>query len=300
MAIEDFRNIEFGICTIIDGQQTVVRIPIDNSVRTTLYEMHENFYETYFGIEGDAELFQPSEKYASTEKLLVPLANENLNSLQEIYNQNDMPVANIPIGEIANNISFYFAIFRHNNGSKQIAIKRPSIFKGLLRKKLIQFIDDTLQVVPDKIFKLDNDFDFIIHEENIDILHPTGFNFIANIDEEVLRSAANSTRQLSSRIKYINFNYLADFVAHSKTAAKLVASIKSRKDLERTCQIKLLEKCVRIGVNIREEKGQILPDETDIVRFLEILDRRGYDFDITEDLPEIYVASSRRRVNLTK
>lgn len=300
MKIEDFIKIEFGICTIIDGQQTVIRIPIDDTVRTALYEMHENFYETYSGIEGDAELFQPSEKYASTEKLKVPLANENLNSLQEIYNQNDMPVANIPIGEIANNISFYFAIFRHNNDSKQIAIKRPSIFKGLLRKKLIQFIDDTLQVVPDKIFKLDNDFDFIIHEENIDILHPTGFNFIANIDEEVLRSAANSTRQLSSRIKYINFNYLADFVAHSKTAAKLVASIKSRKDLERTCQIKLLEKCVRIGVNIREEKGQILPDETDIVRFLEILDRRGYDFDITEDLPEIYVASSRRRVNLTK
>lgn len=297
MAIEDFRNIEFGICTIIDGQQTVVRIPIDNSVRTTLYEMHENFYETYFGIEGDAELFQPSEKYASTEKLLVPLANENLNSLQEIYNQNDMPVANISIGEIANNISFYFAIFRHNNGSKQIAIKRPSQFKGLLRKKLIQFIDDTLQVVPDNIFKLDNDFDFIIHEVNIDILHPTGFNFIANIDEEVLRSAADSTRQLSLRIQYINFNYLADFVGHSKTAAKLVASIKSRTDLERTCQIKLLEKCVRIGVNIREENGQILPDETDIVRFLEILDRRGYDFDITEDLPEIYVASSRRRVN---
>jgi len=38
-------------------------------------------------------------------------------------------------------------------------------------------------------------------------------------------------------------------------------------------------------------------DVKDIVRFLEILDRRGYNFDITEDLPEIYVASSRRRVN---
>ena len=297
MAIEDYKNIEFGICTIIDGQQTVVRIPIDNSVRSTLFEMHENFYQSYFGIEGDPEVFQPSEKYASTEKLIVPLANENLSSLQEIYNQNDIPIANIALGEIANKISFYFAVFRHNNGAKQIAVKRPSQFKGLLRKKLIQLIDDTLQVIPDNIFKLDNDFDFIIHNINIDILHPTGFNFIANIDEEVLRSAADSTRQLSVRVKFINFNYLADFVSHSKTAAKLVASIKSRTDLERTSQAKLMEKCVRIGVNIREENGQLLPDENDIVRFLEILDRRGYDFDITEDLPEIYVASSRRRVN---
>jgi glutaredoxin 2 len=89
---------------------------------------------------------------------------------------------------------------------------------------------------------------------------------------------------------------LADFVGHSKTAAKLVASIKSRDDLERTSQEKLLEKCVRIGVTVREENGQLMPEENDIVRFLEILDRRGYDFDITDDQPEIYVASSRKRI----
>jgi len=41
MPIEDFRNIEFGICTIIEGQQAIVRIPIDDSVRAMLYEMHE-------------------------------------------------------------------------------------------------------------------------------------------------------------------------------------------------------------------------------------------------------------------
>lgn len=297
MAIEDFRSIEFGISTIINGQQTVVRIPIDNSVRTTLCEMHENFYSTYFNIEGEPEIYQPSEKYAPTEKLIISLANENLTSLQEIYNQNAIPIANVSIGEIASKISFYFAIFRHNNGSKQIAIKRPSQFKGLLRKKLIQLIDDTLQILPDNIFKLDNDFDFVIHELNIDILHPTGFNFIANIEEEILRSAADSARQLSVRIQYIDFNYLADFVGQSKTAAKLIASIKSRTDLEQTSQIKLLEKCYRLGVNIREENGQLLPEENHIVRFLEILDRRGYDFDITEDMPEIYVASSRKRVN---
>lgn len=296
MPIEDFRNIEFGICTIIEGQHAIVRIPIDDSVRTMLFDMHDEFYKVYFGIEGDPEQFQPSEKYGNTEKLIIPLNNENLVSLQELYNQNNIPIANVALGELANSITYYFAIFRHRNGSKQIAVKRPSTFKGLLKKKLIQFIDDTLQVLPDNVFKLDNDFDFVIHENLIDILHPTGFNFIANIDEEILRSAAATTRQLTARIQFINFNYLADFVGHSKTAAKLVASIKSRDDLERTSQEKLLEKCARIGVNVREENGQLMPEENDIVRFLEILDRRGYDFDITDDQPEIYVASSRKRI----
>ena len=297
MPIEDFRNIEFGICTIIEKQQAIVRIPIDDSVRTMLYEMHEEFYNTYFAIEGESEQYQASAKYGATEKLIIPLNNEHLSSLRELYNQNNIPIANIALGEIANSITYYFAIFRHRNGAKQIAIKRPSQFKGLLRKKLIHLIDDTLQVLPDNIFKLDNDFDFIIHENIIDILHPTGFNFIANIEDEILRSAADATRQLSVRIQFVNFNYLSDFVGHSKTAAKLIASIKSRDDLERTSQQKLLEKCTRIGVIVREENGQILPDEAHIVRFLEILDRRGYDFDILDDdIPEIYVAASRKRV----
>jgi hypothetical protein len=61
--------------------------------------------------------------------------------------------------------------------------------------------------------------------------------------------------------------------------------------------LKLLEKCNRIGVTVREENGQILPDEAHIVRFLEILDRRGYDFDILDDdTLEIYVAASRKKV----
>lgn len=298
MPIEDFRNIEFGVCTIIDGQNTIVRIPIDDSVRTMLYDMHEEFYNTYLGIEGEHEQYQPSEKYSATEKLIIPLNNEHLESLRELYNQNNIPIANVAIGELANSITYYFSIFRHQNGAKQIAVKRPATFKGLLRKKLIQFIDDTLQGLTDNVFKLDNDFDFVIHENNVDILHPTGFNFIANIEEEILRSAADATRQLSVRMQFINFNYLADFVGHSKTAAKLIASIKSRDDLERTSQDKLIEKCNRIGVIVREENGQLIPEDAHIVRFLEILDRRGYDFDILDDdIPEIYVASSRKRVN---
>ncbi len=298
MPIEDYRNIEFGICAIIEGEQSIVRIPIDDSVRQFLYDMHEEFYNTYFAIDGEPELYEASEKYATSEKLIIPLNNEHLQSLRDLYNQINIPIENVEIGQIAKSITYYFAIFRHNDGSKKIAVKRPTIFKGLLRKKLIRFIDDTLQGIGDDVFKLDNDFDFIIHQDNIDILHPIGFNFIANMEDEILGSAADATRQLSARIEFVNFNFIAEFVGHSKTAAKLITSIKSRDDLERTSMLKLLEKCNRIGVTVREENGQILPDEAHIVRFLEILDRRGYDFDILDDdTLEIYVAASRRKVN---
>lgn len=200
---------------------------------------------------------------------------------------------------MANSVTFYLAIFHHNNGAKQIGIKRPSQFKGLLKKQnqLVRLIDDTLQVIPDDVFKLDNDFDFVIHQTEIDILHPTGFIFIANIEEEILLTAASATRSLSTRVNFINFNYLADFVGRSKSAAKLIASIKSRDDLERTSLEKLRQKCISLNVHLREEGNQIVPEDESIIHFLQILDRREYDVDLTDDEPEIYVASSRKKID---
>ncbi len=296
MPIEDYNNIEFGICTNY-GEPNIVRIPIDNSVKQFLYEMHEEFNKTYIGINGNPELYQASEKYSTTEKLYIPLNNEYLTSLRDLFFLDSIPITNVEISEIASSIVYYFAIFRNNNGLKKIAFKRPSTFKGLLKKKLIHFIDDTLKVVNEKVFNLDNDFDFIIHNDNINILHPVGFNFIAKIEYEILRSAAETTMQLAVRLTFVNFAYISDFVRNSKTAAKLISSIKSRDDLENISQEKLIEKCNRVGVQFQENNGLITPDQGQILRFLEILDRRGYDFDILNDnIIEIYVATSRKRL----
>ena len=296
MDTNDFRSIEFGICSAINFEKIFFRIPIDDSVRNSLVGMHDEFYKQFFAIDGDPLTFEPSEKYSSTEKIQLPLPHENLDDLKNLFDQQDILISQIPISEIANSIVYYFAVFYHNNGEKKIGIKRPSQFKGLLNKQnhLIRLVDDTLRTIPDDVFKLDFDFDFVIYSNSVDILHPKGFIFIANIEEEILRTAAVATRELSSKIAFINFNYLADFVSKSKTAAKLVASIKKRADLERTSIDKLKNKCQSLKVIIREEDDKLVPEDNHIIDFLKILDRREYDVDLTEDEPEIYVASSRK------
>ena len=103
--------------------------------------------------------------------------------------------------------------------------------------------------------------------------------------------------QLADKLTFVNFAYISDFVRNSKTAAKLISSIKLRDDLENISQEKLIEKCNRVGVQFQENNGLITPDQGQILRFLEILDRRGYDFDILNDnIIEIYVATSRKRL----
>jgi Domain of unknown function (DUF4868) len=298
--LEDLITIEFGICSLINQEHIINLIPIDQSVRDSLLMMHVEFYNAYFKIADDPRLFEPSEKYAQTEKLFIPLTSyDSLAEFDNLHKRSNIPVSDINLNEIASSIVYYFAVFHYKGGRKQIGIKRPSQFKGLLSKKshLIRFVDDTLQIIPDEVFKLDNDFDFIINADEIDILHPTGFIFLADIEEAILSSAATSTQQLAHRIAFINFESISSFVGTSKTAAKLIASIRSRDDLELTDMQKVINKCADLGVLIIAENNLIGPEEKHIIQFLQILDRRQYDVDLTERNPEIYVASSRTKVN---
>jgi hypothetical protein len=299
MNLNDFQNVEFGLSISIDGEDSYVRIPVDNTVKNSLIEMRDEFYRQYDNDEEEPDNFLPSEKYEGTERLKANLNEDYLITIRELYNNNNIPVSNVDLSETAESISYYFAFFYTNNGNKELAIKRPSQFKGLLKKKnkLIRWADDTLKVIQDDVFKLDQDFDFIVEsDQRINILHPSGFIFISDMEEQILQAAAETTRQLDQRVQCVNFASMTDYISKSKRAAKLIASINSRNDLEHTSLEKLRNLCNSLRIEIQEENGQIMPCENHILDFLYVLDRRQYDIDITDLQPEIYVAASRKQV----
>jgi hypothetical protein len=300
MEIDDFRNIEFGLALIIDNTEVFYRIPVDDTVKGALVEMRDEFYRQFDATSTEPAIqFLPSEKYSSTEKLKANLNADYLTAIRDLYTNNSIPISNTQLSEIASEISYYFAIFDNQNGTKEVAIKRPNQFKGLLKKKnrLMRIIDDTLQLIPDDIFKLDNDFDFIVESDNnVNILHPAGFIYISNMDELILSSVVETVSQLNDTVTFVDFNALTDYISRSKRAAKLIASIKSREDLEDTSQEKLIARCASLRIDIRMDNGKICPHDDQIIDFLNVLDRRQFDIDITENGPEIYVASNRKKV----
>lgn len=299
MNLNDFQNIEFGLALFIDDEEHYIRIPVDDTVKNSLVEMRTEFYKQFDNGEEEPENFSPSEKYAGTERLKANPKEDYLSSIRELYDINNIPISNLDLSEAAESIGYYFAVFHNNNGNRELAIKRPSQFKGLLKKKnkLVRWADDTLKVIPDDVFKLDQDFDFIVvSDDRINILHPAGFILISDMHEQILQSAVESATQLTQRVTCVNFTALTSFISHSKRAAKLVASIKSRDDLERTSMEKLKNLCNVLRIDIQEENGQILPSENHILDFLYVLDRRQYDIDITDLQPEIYVAASRKQI----
>lgn len=159
-----FSNIEFGICIENNNEDLLSLIPIDQSVKTVLNNMHEAFYNTYNSISGEIQNFEASEKYAEKEKLVISLNCEYLSRFRQLFTSALLPMTVSP-SEQVKFIVYYFAIFHSDNGNKCIGVKRPAQFKSLLKKRnaLMRWADDTLIAIPDDVFKLDNDFDFVIH-----------------------------------------------------------------------------------------------------------------------------------------
>jgi hypothetical protein len=77
--------------------------------------------------------------------------------------------------------------FRDNLGRKVIGVRQATQFKGAFKAHFMSVIDDTLRMVPDRVFKLDNQFDFLITAQHVYILHPAGFERVAEIEESYLR-----------------------------------------------------------------------------------------------------------------
>jgi len=293
MTIQNNQSIQFGICLSNGDEEEHHLVPVDDSVQKTLSEMLETFNSCY--LEDIKKHYEPSEKYSATEPLFISTNNENVVELKALFYNTSLKPNNINLAKALPDIEYYFAIF--NQGNKKIlGIKRPAQFKGLLKNKnkLVQIYDDTLKSVNDNIFKLDNDFDFVVSQDEIKILHPSGFVFIADVDKYIAEKSAAAAIGLGAQIKFVNFVNISKFVSRSKTAAKLIASINSRNDLHKLNKSKLSKFCKNTGIIIKKNGDEIEPEEEHIIDFLYILDRRLYEMDITDER-ELYLAESRHK-----
>ncbi len=193
---------------------------------------------------------------------------------------------------------FYFSIFRDANDIKIIAVHRASQFKGIVkaRNRLISLIDDTLKLVPDDVFKLDQDFDYIILEKEVWILHPTGFEFTAGIEESIAKKLAKNITEVAKSITCVDFGKFRDFITDHKRAGWLIAGLRSRADIHLTSPKKLKKGCKTNGIRVIETDGKIYPSPGFELAFLELLDRRRYQILLIDGEEELYVAPNRRGV----
>lgn len=300
--LDNITNIEFCVGVTNGDQTDLVSVPVDEGVKellpvilkTTLARLEYNDR-----VQRPLDKLELAEKYAASERLIASMLEPYMEVLRGFTDTANL-TSSAAIMEHAEKIAFYFVRFTDPQRRTLFAFRRASTFKAVLRARhrLIQLVDDTLRLVDDNIFRLDEDFDFVTSGNHCLILHYTGFEQLAEIQNVVSAKASDFMAEIAAKAGFIHQDRLGDYVRHHPRAAKLVASLRSRGDLERLSERKVKALCKKNGIQTETIDGLISPRPGFEIDFLELLDRRRYNLSLIDDENEFYVATSRRGVAL--
>jgi Domain of unknown function (DUF4868) len=294
-AYENIANVEFGVCRNSLNEGVSSLVPVDAGVQRLLREMVRNT-RTALGTDTAGqrlERYEPSEQHDPQRKLALPLRSSLARTLRAFY---DVPNRPVDAGAMAapQEISAYVCVLHDQEGNKLLAIRRATQFKAILRARLIRLVDDSLQALPDNVFKLDTDFDVLVADDTVYINRAAAFELLAEIDEQVQAAAVENTAQLGQDLPFVDFGTLSEYVGDHKRAARVVAALRDRDDLSATSAINLKKECKRSGVRVQVIDGRITPEPGHELAFLQMLDRRRYAVSLVAGRWEQYEAASRK------
>lgn len=280
-----------------DAQQNVrhIQVPIAPNVQT---EIRSILVDTFakLGLPASAATlasFQPAEKYASEDPVKLPLMTDYLHGLRDIVGLRNQPSDANALSDVRE-LVYYYAVFVDKRHRKLHAFRRASQFKGILRSKLAFIDGGVLTMLTKPVFRLDNDFDFLVDDQTVYILRPSGFEFAADIHTKVMGAAIANGASIQVVVPFLDLKSIARYASTHSRSARLLAAIKSRDDLHLLSRNLLVSACRSYGISVQNPPAGLLkPDSGHEYDFLCILDRRAYTAKLIPRQPERYEAASR-------
>jgi hypothetical protein len=296
--LDSVTAVEFGIGFENGGREAFVCVPVDSDVQAVLQVMTKNSWQLMSKDEEGPRLYEPSEKHGSIEYLFLPLTSDFATSLVNLHNANQLPI-NAKALEDPSKVVSYFCRLNDNKNRSLTALRRASQFKGILksRNRLVQMIDDTMQVVHDNVFKLDSDFDLLVDSNGIHILRPSGFEFAGSLQRAIQDAAPLNIAAIGRDLPFVNFDSIDQYARNHTRAARYLASINSQAEAKNIDKALLVNLCNQTDVVLEEKDGKITVKSGHELGFLEVLDRRRYEINLVKEQPEHYRAASRRKID---
>lgn len=287
------RSVEF--CVHHSDVRENFLIPSQRNVQEALKDVLEATAHQIESIDGGMAEYEFSEKYASREALVSRLDTPEMGSIHALYDEEGWAI-NLAALQNPGRISYYFAVFRDDQNRKLLGVRRATQFKGIVKSHLVSFLNDSLTMVDDRVFKLDHEFDFLITDRHVYILHPNGFESIAAIEAFASERAAEKTVALGEQVRFVDFSGLAGFVANHKRAARIVAALTARADMNRIRRRGFEDAARETGVGVERRGSKIRPLVGSELAFLELLDDRRYTTAIRQGGKAAFVAASRKPI----
>ncbi len=138
---------EFGVGRDQVDEQLLILVPVDTGVQEVLQEMARDTWSAMAELDGDPPAYEPSEKYGSSEYVVVPLENDLATTMRQVHQAENLPLSAGALSE-PKDIFCYFARMTDGEGRRLTAVRRATQFKGVLRSHgLMRLINDALQII---------------------------------------------------------------------------------------------------------------------------------------------------------
>lgn len=297
----EFGNVnftEFGVGREeLDGQSFAL-VPVDSGIQQALSEMVEATRNGMEADKGQPALYEPSEKHAATEYLYLPLNDDKAELVRNLHEAANLDIDASALTE-PSNMFCYFARFTDKQNRRLTALRRATQFKGVIKSKnrLIRMLDDTLKIIEDTVFRLDNDFDLLVDSANIHILRPSGFEFTGKLQQAILDAVPANIKAVKNDLPFVQFDGIEEYARKHTRAARYLASIRAQEETKSIDKSALKKLCKSTGVEAKEAKGKVTVVAGHEMGFLEVLDRRRYEVSLVKEKPERYRAASRRKID---
>jgi len=287
---------EFGVGK--DDGETFVTVPVDASVKTALREMLQATWDAMEQDGEDPEMYEPSEKHATTEYLYLPLDHELATSIRQLHEAANPAIDHNALSD-PSDVFCYWARFADKKKRRLTALRRATQFKGVLKSKgrLVRILDNSLKIIEDTVFRLDNDFDLLVDSANVHILRPSGFEFAGKLQQAILDAVPENIKAIQKDLAFVEFEVIAAYASKHPRAARYLASIRGQAETKNIDKSALKNLCKMTGVEVKPSNGKIKVAAGHEIGFLEVLDRRRYELQLVKGQPERFKAGSRTRLN---
>jgi len=286
---------EFGVGHDDRGRETFFSIPVDGDVQAALVEIASATWHALEELSDAPVEYEPSEKYASSEYVRLSLGDSLAERMRILHQASNLAVNAAALSDPAS-VFCYFARMTDRQGRRLTGLRRATQFKGILKSRLIRLVTDSLTLVEDRVFKLDNDFDLLIDNKNLHILRPSGFEFAGHLQKAIMAAVPENIKAIQVDLKFVDFGNVQAYASKHPRAARLLGSIRAQQEATNIHKRSLKRLCVDTRVEIHEAKGKMVVRDDHVIGFLEVLDRRRYKVELVKGSPEPFKAASRRRL----
>jgi hypothetical protein len=273
-------------------------VPVDAHVQNALREMVQATWDAMQKDEDGAAKYEPSEKHGATEYLYLPLGDDLATSVRELHEAVSLDIDVAALSD-AVDVFCYFTRLTDKKSRRLTALRRATQFKGILksRNRLVRMLDNTLKIIEDTVFKLDNDFDLLVDGANVHILRPSGFEFAGKLQQAIVDAVPANIKAIQKDLAFVAFDGIEAYAGKHPRAARCLASIRAQEETKSIDKSLLKKLCKQTGVEVSVAKGKVTVADGYEMGFLEVLDRRRYEVSLVKEKPERYRAASRRKIS---